>query len=228
MRLKEFIFGNRKKGYPTFWLSYLQYFETKPNKKTPIEDLTFVIFDTETTGLNPKTDKILSFGAVLLEGKEMNLSKSLESYVLQEQNNKEAVLIHGILQNGKEDKKSEEKAVIEFIEYIKDAILVGHNVALAFDIAIVNEALKRLNAGSLKNKSLDTAKTAIRVDAHSPNDMIKSSDYMLDALCEKYNIRKSHRHTAAGDAFITGVLLMKLLAKLRIRGVKLRGELLRR
>jgi DNA polymerase-3 subunit epsilon len=226
MGLKQLIFGNRKKGFPEFWQSYLQYFESKPHKRTPIEDLTFVIFDTETTGLNPKTDKILSFGAIRLSANKMSVSESLESYVQQTKNNKDAVLIHGILQNGKEDKKSEEEAVIEFVNYIKDAILVGHNVA--FDIAIVNEALKRLKVGSLKNKSLDTAKTAIRVDAHSPNDMIKSSDYMLDALCKKYNISMSNRHTAAGDAFITGVLLMKLLVHLKKRGVKMRGELLRR
>lgn len=217
---------NKSTEPPVFWKDYLSYFSNKPDGRTPVNDLRFVAFDTETTGLNPKLDKILSFGAVSLIGNKIDLNNSLESYVRQGSTKKEAVLIHGILQNGKENKKSESEAVIEFMNYIKDAILIGHNVA--FDIAIVNAALKRLGAGPLKNKHVDTAKTAIRVDQHSPSAIIKSADYTLDALCQRYNISMSNRHTAAGDAFITAVLFMKLLPKLKTRGVHTRKDLLKR
>jgi DNA polymerase-3 subunit epsilon len=216
----------RQQSQPEFWQEYLRCFEQKQDPKTPIKDIRFVAFDTETTGLNPKKDRILSFGAVSLVDNRIDINDSLESYVAQASTKKEAVLIHGILQNGKEHKKTEEEAVIEFVNYARDAIFVGHNVA--FDIAIVNAALKRLNAGPLKNRSVDTAKTAIRVDDHSPTDIIKSSDYSLDTLCKRYNISMSNRHTAAGDAFITAVLLMKLLPKLKKRGVTTLKDLLRR
>ncbi|KAA3639517.1 MAG: 3'-5' exonuclease [Bacteroidetes bacterium] len=221
------IFSKKSnKPVPEFWKEYLTFFTEKQDGKTPLEKIRFVAFDTETTGLNPQKDRILSFGAVSLSGNKMDLSNSLESYVVQDSTKKEAVLIHGILQNGKESKKSEEEAVIEFVRYAKNAVLVGHNVS--FDIAIVNAALKRLNAGPLKNKSLDTAKTAIRVDQHSPSTIIKSSDYNLDTLCKRYKISMSNRHTAAGDAFITAVLLMKMLPKLKKRGVNNFKDLLKR
>ncbi len=224
--LRNFFLKKKQKSHPEFWKEYLRHFEHKKDPKTPIETIRFVAFDTETTGLNPKKDRILSFGAVSLIGNRIEINDSLESYVTQPSTKKDAVLIHGILQNGKEKKKSEEEAVIEFVKYAGDAVFVGHNVA--FDIAIVNAALKRLHAGPLKNKSLDTAKTAIRVDDHSPSDMIKSSDYSLDNLCKRYNISMSNRHTAAGDAFITAILLMKLFPKLKKRGVSTLKDLLRR
>ena len=217
--------GNKKTNAPEFWKEYLRFLDTEPARQQPIETIRFVVFDTETTGLNPKTDRILSVGAVSLVWNKIDLGHTLESYVRQESTKKEAVLIHGILQNGKQQKKTEEEAVIEFVQYIKDAVLVGHNVA--FDIAIVNEALKKLNAGPLKNKLVDTAKLAIRVDARSSSEMIKSSDYTLDALCEKYNISMSNRHTAAGDAFITAVLLMILLPRLKKRGINNLRDLLK-
>lgn len=221
------IFSKKtNKPVPEFWKEYLAHFSEKQDGKTALEKIRFVSFDTETTGLNPQKDRILSFGAVSLTGNKMDLSNSLESYLIQESTKKEAVLIHGILQNGKESKKTEEEAVIEFVRYAKNAVLIGHNVS--FDIAIVNAALKRLNAGPLKNKSLDTAKTAIRVDQHSPSTIIKPSDYNLDTLCKRYNISMSNRHTAAGDAFITAVLLMKMLPKLKKRGVNNLKDLIKR
>ena len=47
---------NINREYPEFWKLYLAKFETKPNR--------YVVLNTETTGLNPKKDVILSFGSI--------------------------------------------------------------------------------------------------------------------------------------------------------------------
>jgi DNA polymerase-3 subunit epsilon len=44
--------------------------------------------------------------------------------------------------------------VIQFLGFIKDAVLVGHHVS--FDVKMINEALKRMGLGKLKNKSIDS------------------------------------------------------------------------
>jgi len=78
----------------------------------------------------------------------------------------------------------------------------------------------------LKNKYLDTAKLAIRVEHLHPTQLLKPSDYTLDALCNRYKIPMHDRHTAAGDALLTSLLSLKLLSKLKKRGVKTLGDLL--
>ena len=58
-------FKKEKKNYPEFWQNYLDYFESKSDKNN---EKRFVVFDTETTGLDVRTDVILSIGAVTICG----------------------------------------------------------------------------------------------------------------------------------------------------------------
>jgi DNA polymerase-3 subunit epsilon len=57
------------------------------------------------------------------------------------------VPIHGILKQGKEEKKKTE-GIIQFLDFIKDAVLVGHHVS--FDVKMINEGLKRMGLGNSK------------------------------------------------------------------------------
>lgn len=220
------IFKKKKTTYPVFWQNYLDNQSQQMIRSTPINDLTFVVFDTETTGLNPRKDKILSIGAVKVHAQTIAIEQQFGCYVSQEHINRETIPIHGILQKGKYEKVAQDTAIISFVEYVGDAILVGHNVG--FDVAIINQALSHFGNLKLKNKIIDTAPLAIRADGHSRNTIINSDDYTLDSLCLQYRISMSDRHTASGDAFITAILLIKLLAKLKARGVHTVGELLKR
>jgi DNA polymerase-3 subunit epsilon len=57
------------------------------------------------------------------------------------------VPIHGILKEGKE-KNNRDRGIIQFLDFIKDAVLVGHHVS--FDVKMINEGLKRMGLGKLK------------------------------------------------------------------------------
>ena len=193
------------KNYPFFWKEYSKKFKQKLPKS--IENTRFVIFDTETTGLDISTDRILSIGAIGIFKNNIDVADSFEIYLRQDQFKVESVEIHGILKEGKLTKMSEAAAIENFITYIGNAVLVAHHTA--FDIEMVNAALKRLELPKLKNKTIDTGilykKLAGKKDAH----------FNLDVLSDEFSIPKHDRHTAAGDAFITALLFLKIISKLK-------------
>ena len=192
------------KEHPKFWETYLTYFEENQSKEKR-----YVVFDCETTGLDYKSDRILSIGAVAIQHNEIIVNDYLEVFLHQEVFKAETVPIHGILREGKEEKIVEAEAVIRFLEFVKDATLVGHHVD--FDIEMINQSLARLDLGKLKNQSMDTDIMYQKLK-YLPYEQHTS----LDELCTIYKIKKSDRHTASGDAFITALLFLKLKRKLEI------------
>lgn len=196
-------FKKEKKNYPEFWQNYLDYFDSKSDKNN---EKRFVVFDTETTGLDVRTDVILSIGAVTICGNSIIVNDYFELFVEQNIFKTESVPIHGILKEGKEKKLTESESVIRFLDFIKDSTLVGHHVR--FDVNMVNGALGRMGLGKLKNRSMDTDKMyqkskGLQEEQHSS----------LDELCRIFKIEKSDRHTAAGDAFITALIFLRLKNK---------------
>lgn len=219
------LFKKRHTNPPSFWKDYLALFAKKLNKKTPISELDFVVFDTETSGLDIRNDKLLTIGAVRVKANQINLAESLEIRVLQPDEVKtDAVPIHGILPNH-ELGVAHQDAIQQFIEYVGNSIVVGHNVQ--FDVKMINKGLQTMVKDQLKNNTLDTAKLAIRIEHLHPTVHLKPDAFTLDALCRRYNIRMHDRHNAAGDAMLTALLMLKLLAKLEKRGVRTWGELRR-
>lgn len=197
----------KKNKYPEFWNNYQSYFKNKEIKD--LKTQRFIVFDTETTGLNTLKDRVLSIGAITVIDNAMDVSESFELYLNQEKFDKKSVEIHGIIKGGNVKKVEEKEAVLQFLEYIKDAVLVAHHAA--FDISMINNILKRLELPKLKNRVLDTGvlfkKTSLSKE--------EKKHYSLDALCTLFSIKKHDRHTAAGDAYITGLIFMKILSNLR-------------
>lgn len=193
------------KHYPDFWKTYLKKFKQKQPKT--IESTRFVAFDTETTGLNISSDKILSIGAITIFNNSINVSESFEMYLKQEEFKIESVEIHGILKEGKLIKHTEKEVIEHFINYIGNSVLIAHHTA--FDIEMINAALKRMKLPKLKNKTIDTGVLYKKLKGK------KDNHFNLDVLCDEFNIPKHDRHTSSGDAFITALLFLKIIAKLK-------------
>ncbi len=197
-------------NFPDFWQEYLSLFNGK-DQNVPLKDLRFVAFDTETTGFDYTDDRVLSIGAIGIKNNSINVSDQLEVYLKQDIFNEATVEIHGIRKNGTLDKISEGDAILQFIRYIGNAVLIAHHAN--FDRIIINKALQRQGLGDLKNKIIDTG-----VLFKNSKHQIYHNDrrhYSLDELCSELKISKSDRHTASGDAFITAMAFLKIIPRLK-------------
>ncbi|WP_083382148.1 MULTISPECIES: 3'-5' exonuclease [Flavobacterium] len=178
----------------------------------PIESARFVVLDTETTGFDYVTDRILCIGAIVLQNGTINVQDSFEHYIDQEHFDKSSVQIHGIIRRDVLNHKSEIEVLQLLLDYLGDSIIIAHHTK--FDITMINTALERNGLAKLTNKTLDTAilykKTLIK------SNLLQHKDhYTLDDLADKFDISKKDRHTAMGDAYITAIAFLKIIRKLK-------------
>ncbi|WP_417941251.1 PolC-type DNA polymerase III [Flavobacterium sp. RS13.1] len=192
---------NINKEYPDFWKNYLGKFETKPNR--------FVAISTETSGLNPVKDVILSLGAFAIVDNSIIIKDNFEAVLLQYQYLHDNGLSNEFIIDSKMTKLQENDALQNFIDYLGNAVLVGHHVN--FDIEMINAALERLGCGRLKNEALDI--DVMYRKLHDIND----KQFSLNDLCETYKIPKSNRNSSAEDAYTISLLFLKLKSRLGIQ-----------
>ncbi|WP_456312153.1 3'-5' exonuclease [Pseudomonas shirazensis] len=192
---------NINKEHPDFWKDYLAKFETKPNR--------FVVISTETSGLNPDKDVILSLGAFSIIDDSIIIKDSFESVLLQTKFLHDNGLSNEFIIESKMIKMQEPEAIENFINFIGNSVLVGHHVN--FDIEMLNSALERLDCGRLKNEALD-------VDMMYRKLMdINDKQFSLDDLCDIFKIPKSDRNSSSEDAYKTALLFLKLKSRLGIK-----------
>jgi DNA polymerase-3 subunit epsilon len=192
---------NINKEYPEFWKTYLSKFE----KKSP----RFVVLSTETSGLNPDKDVILSIGSFSVIDNSIVIGDGFEAVLLQYKFFHDNGLSNEFLAESKMKKLGESEAIKLLIEFIGNAVLVGHHID--FDVEMINKALEKLDCGRLKNEALD-------VDImHRKLHDINEKQISLDELCTIYNIPKSDRNSSAEDAYTTALLFLKLKSRLGIK-----------
>lgn len=190
---------NINKEYPEFWKKYLEKFETKSNR--------YVILNTETSGLNPKKDVILSFGAIGIENEVIKVSDSLELVILQYKYLHDNGLSNEFIIESKFPKFAENNAIEELVNYIGNATLVGHRIH--FDIEMINEALEKMECGKIKNEALD-----IEIMHQKLYDEI-NKQHSVDELIQTYKIPVHERNSTLEDAYSMALLFLKLKSKLK-------------
>lgn len=189
-------------NHPKFWEDYLASFSETP------KPLRFVVFNCQTTGENLKEDRILSIGAVAVIENQIKIQDSLTLFIKQDSFDKTSVK-DKLLQNHKEEEFIEIEAIIQFLGFIKNAILVGHQPNFA--IEMINEALARFELGNIKNEYMD-----INIMYQKLHHLSSKQTTTLDELCDAYKIDKSDRFTTIGDTFIMAKIFLILSKKLKI------------
>ncbi|MNJ95074.1 DNA polymerase III PolC-type [compost metagenome] len=188
---------------PQFWKNYVSLFDSDDAN---FNNKRYVIFDMETSGLDLKEDVILSIGAIGMRNNAIDVGDFFEVYIKQDKFNQGSTIPDGF--TGPE-KVVEAEAMIQFLNFAKDAVLVGHNVNL--DIEMINQALKRLDLGRIKNIIMDTNALYSRWKGISDDNQAT-----LDELTSALKVKKSDRHTASGNAYVTALVFLKLKTKLGI------------
>ncbi|MCV9934402.1 3'-5' exonuclease [Flavobacterium sp. LS1R47] len=192
---------NINKEYPDFWKEYLAKFETKSER--------FVVLSTETSGLNPAKDVILSIGSFAVVDNSIVIQDSFEAVLLQYKFFHDNGLTNEFIIESKMEKLPEPDALKALIEYIGNGVLVGHHIN--FDVEMINAALEKLDCGRLKNEALDV--DVMYRKLHDINDR----QFSLDELCDIYKIPKSERNSSSEDAYKIALLFLKLKSRLGIK-----------
>lgn len=182
-----------------------------------VDQLNFTVLDTETTGLNPEKDAVLSFGAVKISGLKIQVESAVEWYPETLNSDRKAALIHGLVEIP--NPLGREEFSKRLLEYLQNSILVGHHIG--FDLDMLGKLVSPLGMDHFPNPVIDTLNLAIRLDHGPMADLsrIKLESYSLDELCKRYGIETDDRHTAAGDAFLTAQLFLKLLKRCHQKGI---------
>jgi DNA polymerase III subunit epsilon len=176
---------------------------------TPIDRVRFVVLDSETTGLDPRSDRLITLGAVAVLDHEILLDDAFDALIKVAMNTS-AVTVHGVTRDESQSGLDEADALVRFLDYLKDGVIVGHHIG--HDVATLNAAFGRHWDIQLTNRTLDTMDLTLHLERDGAFDgRPPIQEFTLDALCHRFGVIPHDRHTAAGDAFLTAQVFLRLL-----------------
>lgn len=203
--------------------------ETVLDLRAPIDEVCYVVMDTELTGLDVKKDSIVSMAAVKMTGGRIHLGKTLDFMVSPETSLTSAsVLVHGITPSDVEDKPGIASVLEEFRRFCEGCVVVGHFVSL--DLAFLNREARRLHDRGMDQPAIDTWRIHTWIQKQTDSaarDFRDCRETDLFSLAKKYAIPVTQAHNALGDAFVTAQLFQRFLSVLPELGVRTVRELLR-
>lgn len=200
------------------------------DESTPIERASYVVLDTELTGLKPQKDSIVSIGAIQMTGGRIEIGRTYYRVVEPRTAlSGESVVIHGITPSDAAQWPGIDTLLPEFIEFCENAVLVGHVVSI--DMAFINREMKRLYGVPMPNPVVDTLSIyrwlRRREGDACPFYVEGEDDVRLSALAEGLGIASGPAHNAQIDAYVTAQIFQRFLARLPRLGVKTIKDLLR-
>lgn len=176
---------------------------------TPANRVRFVVLDSETTGLDPRKDRLITIGAVSVMNGEILLDDSYEA-LLKVEYNTSAITVHGVTRQESREGLDEPEALKQFLDYLKDGVIVGHHIG--HDVDTFNAGYERHFGFKMSNISLDTMALALVLEQDGAFATFENfKNFSLDALCDRFGVIPHDRHTAPGDAFITAQVFLRLL-----------------
>ena len=184
---------------------------------TPLFEVTFCVLDLETTGGSPMECAITEIGAVKYQGGDLlGTFQTLVDPGLPIPPS--ITVLTGITHAMVVDAPKIGVALPAFLEFIGDAVIVGHNVR--FDLSFLNAAAIRLDYGRLGNDSVDTAALARRLIREEVRNL------RLQSLAAHFRSPVTPNHRALEDARATAHVFHALLERVGSLGVTNLDDLL--
>ena len=183
---------------------------------TPLAELTYTVFDTETTGLHPSGgDEIISIGAVRIVNNRLLRAESYEQLVDPKRPiNPVAQTIHGISNEMLRGKPTIDEVLPQFYDYCDETVLVAHNAA--FDMRFLQ--MKEEATGIYFTQPV--LDTLLLSEVLHPNQ----ESHALETIAERLGIKVEARHDALGDALVTAEIFLRMVPLLAAQGIRTLGD----
>jgi DNA polymerase-3 subunit alpha (Gram-positive type) len=180
-----------------------------------IDQLDYVIFDIETTGLDPAKNEITEIGALKIKGAEL---ENVFSHLIRPGHPipKEITRLTGIDDELVKDSPAVSEVIPKFIEFIGDSALVAHNAE--FDFTFVKAQLQKLSLKEINNSVICTVKIARYL-------LPQLQNHKLHTVASHFGLRVQNRHRAIGDVELTFQIWVKFLSMLKEKGVMSKRDL---
>ena len=181
-----------------------------------LADLSYTVFDTETTGLNPSEgDEIIQIGATRIVNGKLLRSECFEQLIDPQRSIPPgSIAFHGIQPEMVVGQPRIGETLAAFHAFAQDTVLVAHNAA--FDMRFLQ--LKEAASGvRFDQPVLDTLLLSPVVH---PNQ----ESHRLEAIAERLGVAVMGRHTAMGDAFVTAEIFLRLIPLLHGLGIHTLGQ----
>ncbi len=185
--------------------------QTSELDNQPLSELSYTVFDTETTGLNPQGgDEIISIGAVrIVNGRILRDEKFDQLVNPQRELSWESIKFHQIQPEALKGQPTIDQVLPAFHRFVGNTVLVAHNAA--FDMRML-QMKERTTGIRFINPVLDTLLlSAVVHPIHQSHN--------LESATHRMGIKVVGRHTALGDAWTTAELFLKLIRLLGNKGI---------
>ena len=181
-----------------------------------LTDLSYTVFDTETTGLDPSAgDEIIQIGATRIVNGKLLRHEGFEQLVdPQRPISAASIPIHGIQPSMVAGQPTIDRVLPAFHAFAQDTVLVAHNAA--FDMRFLQ--LKEASTGVCFDQPvLDTLLLSAVAHPHQES-------HNLEAIAQRLGIVVEGRHTALGDATVTAQVFLRLIPLLADKGIHTLGQ----
>jgi DNA polymerase-3 subunit epsilon len=198
------------------------------SRDTQLRDVRYAVMDTELTSLDARSNRLLSIGAIAMDGSRIRMADQFYRVVNPGVHvPAESVLIHKLRPNDVEQGVAPAEALAELRAFIEGRVIVGHFVHI--DVSALRKELGD-KQHELDNPAIDTAKAQRWILRNGPwrDDLEQQLENVsLEALAKVYNLGHHEAHHALEDAFVTARLWQKLLARMEALKVATLGDLLK-
>ena len=195
---------------------------------TPLDSLRYVVLDTELTSLEHRTNRLLSVGAIAMQGASIRLGEQLYSMVNPAvEVPAESVVIHQIRSLDAAAAEDLSKSLEELDHFLRGAVLVGHFAHI--DLKILRKEMAQ-TGHTFENPAVDTARVhhwLLRQGPYHDELPLQLEKLDLESVATFYGCVPESSHHALADAFLTARIWQKMLVRLHKSSVRNLGKLLK-
>jgi len=182
------------------------------NRFTPLAEIKAVVLDTETTGLDVATARLVQISAVRFEAGRVLPDQVFDELVQPGVPIPPgATVVHRITDAMVAGAPAFAAVKPAFDAFLGDAVLIGQSIG--FDLAVLMRECERNGERWQPPRFLDTKLLAAALDR-------QAREFGLDALAQRYGVPIADRHRALGDAIVTAEVFARMLPRLQAAGIR--------